>query len=133
MMTWDEYAASRKPYRLTSEQMNNSQMAVWFQNAVTSERWQMMALDNNLWQRFVRWVLYRSRWLPTPEVALRYWNRQARDAYLLKLALRALKARRVICPGCGDPIERHDETIDGMHSQCAEAGAEVGYADCDLW
>jgi hypothetical protein len=43
------------------------------------------------------------------------------------------KARRPICPGCGDPIEWYDETIDGMHSQCAEAGATIGYADCGLW
>jgi hypothetical protein len=42
-------------------------------------------------------------------------------------------ALSTICPGCGDPITADDETIDGMHSQCAEAGAEVGYADCGLW
>ena len=52
---------------------------------------------------------------------------------VLSAQIARAKARRVICPGCGDPIEWHDETIDGMHSQCAEAGAEVGYADCDLW
>ena len=49
------------------------------------------------------------------------------------------KARRArdlalsLCPGCGDEITADDAVIDGMHSQCAEAGAQIGYADCDLW
>lgn len=43
------------------------------------------------------------------------------------------KARRVICPGCGDTIEWHDEVIDGQHSQCAEAGAEIGYKEAKDW
>ena len=49
------------------------------------------------------------------------------------------KARRArdlalstICPSCGDEITADDDVIDGQHSKCAEAGAEVGYADCDL-
>ena len=92
-MTWDEWLANGPPHTLTQEQ-RDGQMATWFANAITAEQWATMASDQNLWQCFIRWVLYRSRWLPQPEVALRYWNRQARDAYLLKLALRALKAER---------------------------------------
>lgn len=43
------------------------------------------------------------------------------------------KAQRVYCSSCGDQITADDETIDGMHRQCAEAGAEIGYAEAEIW
>ena len=43
------------------------------------------------------------------------------------------KARRPMCAGCGDEITADDETIDGMHRQCAEAGAEIGYNEAMDW
>ena len=52
---------------------------------------------------------------------------------VLSAEIARAKARRVTCPGCGDPITADDAVIDGMHSQCAEAGAQIGYADCNLW
>ena len=54
-------------------------------------------------------------------------------AWVPQAGLPDVKIERSICSGCGDEITADDETIDGMHSQCLEAGAEVGYADCDLW
>lgn len=52
---------------------------------------------------------------------------------VLQAQIARAKARRVICEGCGDPIEWYDETIDGMHRQCAEAGAEIGYSEAGIW
>ena len=43
------------------------------------------------------------------------------------------KARRSMCSSCGDEITANDETVDGMHRQCAEAGAEIGYTETDDW
>jgi len=43
------------------------------------------------------------------------------------------KARRAICSSCGDEITPDDETIDGQHRQCAEAGAEIGYNEAEIW
>ena len=52
---------------------------------------------------------------------------------VLQAQIARAKARRVICEGCGDPVEWYDETIDGMHRQCAEAGAEIGYTEAAIW
>ena len=38
-----------------------------------------------------------------------------------------------LCSVCGDEITADDDVIDDQHRQCAEAGAEIAYADCDLW
>jgi len=49
------------------------------------------------------------------------------------------KARRArdlalsLCPGCGDEITADDAVIDGMHSQCAEAGSQIGYTEAKDW
>lgn len=52
---------------------------------------------------------------------------------VLSAQIARAKARRAICPGCGDPIEWHDETIDGQHVQCVEAGADIGYNEAKDW
>lgn len=43
------------------------------------------------------------------------------------------KAQRVYCSSCGDEIMADDEVIDNMHVQCAEAGAEIGYTEAQIW
>ena len=48
-----------------------------------------------------------------------------------------VRKRLAVCPICGDSFEAGD-TIDlyqnsNAHRDCVEAGAEIGYADCDLW
>jgi hypothetical protein len=56
------------------------------------------------------------------------------DAELARTRQRQLL---VVCPICGDGFEKGD-TVDlyqgcNAHRDCVEAGAEISYADCDLW
>ena len=56
------------------------------------------------------------------------------DAELARVKQRQLLA---VCPICDDGIEAGD-TVDlyqgrNAHRDCVEAGAEISYADCDLW
>lgn len=47
------------------------------------------------------------------------------------------RAKLAVCPICGDGFETGD-TVDlykgrNAHRDCVEAGAEISYADCNLW
>jgi len=54
-----------------------------------------------------------------------------------ELARTRQRAKLAVCPICGDNIEAGDTVLEyqgrNAHSQCVEAGAEIGYSDCDLW
>ena len=54
-----------------------------------------------------------------------------------ELARTRQRAKLAVCPICGDNIEAGDTVWEyqgrNAHSQCVEAGAEISYADCDLW
>jgi hypothetical protein len=48
-----------------------------------------------------------------------------------------VRKQLAVCAICGDGIEAGD-TVDlyqgcNAHRDCVEAGAEISYADCDLW
>jgi len=56
------------------------------------------------------------------------------DAFLARTRQRQLLA---FCPICGDGFKKGD-TVDlyqgrNAHRDYVEAGAEISYADCDLW
>ena len=54
-----------------------------------------------------------------------------------ELARTRQRAKLAVCPICGDNIEAGDTVWEyqgrNAHSQCVEAGAEISYADCNLW
>lgn len=59
------------------------------------------------------------------------------DRLEAELARTRQRAKLAVCPICGDNIEAGDTVWEyqgrNAHSQCVEAGAEISYADCDLW
>jgi len=59
------------------------------------------------------------------------------DRLEAELARTRQRAKLAVCPICGDNIEAGDTVWEyqgrNAHSQCIVAGAEISYADCDLW
>ena len=54
-----------------------------------------------------------------------------------EIARDKVRKQLTVCPICGDGFEDGDIVFEyqerNAHRDCVEAGAEIGYADCDLW
>lgn len=54
-----------------------------------------------------------------------------------ELARARQRAKLAVCPICGDGFEKGDTVLEyqgrNAHRDCVEAGAEISYADCNLW